>query len=63
MAGMRVHTVLPTENLSVISQEYYGSPKYALVIFQHNRDVITDPNAIYPGQELVIPHIHHRIFD
>jgi len=61
---MREHRVAPGENLADISVQYYGKPDYALVIFQHNRDVLTNPKNIYVGQELVIPHIPHfaRVF-
>lgn len=60
---MREHRVAPGENLSDISQYYYGSPNYALVIYQHNKDIIQNPNNIYVAQVLVIPHIplSHRV--
>lgn len=54
---MREHRVAPGENLSDISLHYYGSPNYALVIYQHNRDILDNPNNIYVGQMLVVPHI------
>lgn len=57
LSGMRHYTVKPGDNLATISQKFYGRSCHALVIYQHNRDVIGDPNSVYPGQHLVIPHI------
>jgi nucleoid-associated protein YgaU len=54
---VRHHRVEPGENLSDISQYYYHTPNRALVIWQYNRDTIADPNNIYPGQVLCIPHV------
>lgn len=57
---MRKHTVIYPENLAVIAQRYYRDPECAMSIYQANRDVITDPNRIYPGQVLVIPHLPYH---
>lgn len=55
--GIRYHRVKYNETLASISDHYYGSPDFAMVIYQHNRHFIADPNAIYPGQRIAIPHI------
>ncbi len=51
----RRYTVRPGDSLSKISQEFYGSPSEYMKIFEANRNVLSDPNRIQPGQELVIP--------
>jgi nucleoid-associated protein YgaU len=46
------YTVQPGDNLSKIASKYGTTWQK---IFEANRDIIDDPNKIYPGQELVIP--------
>jgi len=58
-AHPRLHTVKYDENLAVISTRYYGDPGCVHAIFQANRDRIADPNRVYAGQVLVIPHLPH----
>ena len=53
--SVRTYTVRPGDNLSKISQEYYGSANQYMKIFEANRDKLTDPDKIKPGIELVIP--------
>jgi nucleoid-associated protein YgaU len=43
------------DTLSKIAQQYYGDPALYDKIFQANRDVLKDPNKIFPGQKLKIP--------
>ena len=50
------HTVVAGENLSFISQKYYGHQGNFRLIYEANRDVIGDNmNLIRPGQKLRIP--------
>ena len=60
--GLREYTVQPGDNLTTIAKQYYGScePRYALAIYQANKDKIADPNNVYPGQVLMIPHVPHK---
>ena len=52
----RTHTVQRGENLSMISQKYYGTQSKWSVIYAANRAVIgNNPNLIKPGQVLTIP--------
>ena len=53
--GQRRYTVQPGDTLAKISREYYGDPNQYTKIFNANRSVLKDPNALHPGQELVIP--------
>lgn len=52
---LRHHTVAAGENLSKISNAYYGTPKAYMTIFNANRDQLSDPNKIRVGQVLKIP--------
>ncbi len=53
-AGRR-YTVKSGDSLSKISKEVYGNANDYMKIFEANRDKLSDPNKIQPGQELVIP--------
>jgi len=49
------YTVVSGDSLSKIAKREYGSAQKWRVIFEANRDVIKDPDLIYPGQVLKIP--------
>jgi nucleoid-associated protein YgaU len=51
----RTYTVRSGDTLSKISKEVYGSPNEYMKIFNANKDKLSDPNKIQPGQELKIP--------
>lgn len=51
----RYHTVSAGENLSKISEKYYGHQGNWSLIYEANRDLLTNPNIILPGQRLLIP--------
>jgi nucleoid-associated protein YgaU len=53
--GQRTYTVVSGDNLTAIAQQFYGDGSQWHRIYDANRDKISDPNLIYPGQELVIP--------
>jgi len=54
-AASNTYTVKPGDTLSKISKQFYGSPNEYMKIFNANRDKLTDPDKIQPGQELKIP--------
>jgi len=54
-AGHRTYTVKSGDSLSKIAKEHYGDAGDYMRIFEANRDKLSDPNKIQPGQELVIP--------
>ena len=51
----RFHIVGDGENLSAISQKYYGSAGKWPKILAANRSVVKDPDKIKPGTKLIIP--------
>ena len=51
----RVYTVQKGDSLSKIAKHEYGDANAWRKIFEANKDVIKDPDLIYPGQELKIP--------
>jgi nucleoid-associated protein YgaU len=53
--NQRRYTVQSGDTLSKISREYYGDPSQYTKIFKANRDILDNPDAISPGQVLVIP--------
>jgi nucleoid-associated protein YgaU len=53
--SVRKYTVQPGDNLSKISQQFYGSANQYNKIFEANRDQLKNPDQIRAGQELVIP--------
>jgi nucleoid-associated protein YgaU len=49
------HVVQKGDTLSKIAEQYYGDKMLYPQIFDANKDVLTDPNKIKPGQRLLIP--------
>jgi LysM repeat protein len=49
------YTVQEGDSLWKIAQRYYGSGADYTKIYESNSGKISDPNKIYPGQELTIP--------
>ena len=54
------YTVKPGDTLSRIAKETLGDAKSYMQIFEMNRDQLTDPDKIRPGQVLKIPQPAHR---
>ncbi len=51
----RTYTVKSGDTLSKIAKEFYGDANKYMDIFNANKDQLSDPNKIKPGQELNIP--------
>ena len=43
------------DTLGAIAKRFYGNPSKYTKIFEANKDIISDPNKIYPGQKIRIP--------
>jgi nucleoid-associated protein YgaU len=52
-----VHTVESGENLSKIAKQYYKDANKYMNIFNANKDILSNPDLIKPGQELKIPNL------
>jgi nucleoid-associated protein YgaU len=53
--GPRTYTVVAGDTLSHIAQRFYGKASRWPAIFDANRDKLSDPDRIFPGQVLRIP--------
>lgn len=50
------YTVVKGDTLGKIAKHFYGEPAKYKQIFEANRGILSDPDEIEIGQELVIPH-------
>ena len=55
VTSMKTYTVKAGDTLSAIAREYLGDAKAYIRIFEANKDQLTDPDKIKPGQVLRIP--------
>ena len=53
--GFHPHAVVPGETLSGLAEAFYGDASLVRRIFEANRNLISDPDVIFPGQILRIP--------
>ncbi len=51
----RTYTVQPGDTLSKIAKEHLGNANAYMKIFEANKDQLSDPDKIKPGQVLQIP--------
>ncbi|MGF1546240.1 MAG: peptidoglycan-binding protein LysM [Thiotrichales bacterium] len=49
------YTIAKGDTLSAIAKKFYGKASDYPRIFEANREVIKDPNLIFPGQKIRIP--------
>lgn len=54
-AATRYYTIKSGDSLSKIAEAMYGDSQQYDKIFEANREVIGDPDKIYPGQQIRIP--------
>jgi LysM repeat protein len=54
-AGAQTYTVQSGDTLSAIAKKFLGSANAYMDIFNANRDQLSDPDKIKPGQVLKIP--------
>ncbi|MGB5492377.1 MAG: peptidoglycan-binding protein LysM [Woeseiaceae bacterium] len=50
-----IYEIVSGDTLGGIAKKYYGSAGKYMKIFEANREIIKDPNKIYPGQKIRIP--------
>jgi nucleoid-associated protein YgaU len=51
----KTYVVVKGDSLSKIAKREYGDANKWRAIYDANKDLINDPDLIYPGQELKIP--------
>ncbi|RQH14455.1 LysM peptidoglycan-binding domain-containing protein, partial [Okeania hirsuta] len=51
------YTVVSGDSLSKIAKRHYGDAMKYPEIFEANKPMLSDPNKIYPGQVLRLPHL------
>jgi len=51
----QTYEVKPGDSLSKIAKQLLGDGNAWKKIFDANKDILKDPNKIYPGQKLKIP--------
>jgi len=51
----KVYVVVSGDSLSKIAQREYGHADQWNRIYEANRDILKDPDKIFPGQKLRIP--------
>ena len=51
------HTVTSGETLGKIAKQYYGKSSKYQAIFEANTNILSNPDVIKVGQELVIPNL------
>jgi nucleoid-associated protein YgaU len=49
------YEIVSGDTLGGIARKYYGKASAYMRIFEANKDIISDPNKIYPGQKIRIP--------
>jgi len=54
------HTVEKGDWLSKIAKKYYGDANKYMIIFEANKPMLKDPDAIFPGQILRIPSLEEK---
>lgn len=54
-AASTYYTIQSGDSLSKIAKQHYGDANAYNKIFEANKEVIEDPDKIYPGQQIRIP--------
>ncbi|MEM7083394.1 MAG: peptidoglycan-binding protein LysM [Pseudomonadota bacterium] len=54
-AEVEYYTIESGDSLSKIAKHFYGDPMKYKELFEANREVIEDPDKIFPGQKIRIP--------
>lgn len=52
---VRTYTIVSGDTLWAIAKKYYGNGAQYTKIYEANKNIISNPNLIYPGQKVVIP--------
>ena len=55
IGSAKTYVVVNGDSLSKIAKREYGDANKWRTIYEANKELISDPDLIYPGQELKIP--------
>ena len=55
IVGEQTYTIESGDTLSKIAKQHYGKAGAWREIFEANRDIIDDPDRIFPGQVIKLP--------
>jgi hypothetical protein len=58
--GLRTHVVIDGDSLERLASRYLDDPTRAVEIFEANRELLSSPDLLPIGAELVIPETHSR---
>lgn len=61
VSSMKTYTVKKGDTLSKIAEEHLGDANDYMRIFEANKDQLTDPDMIKPGQVLKIPAMERQL--
>ena len=61
VSSMKTYTVKAGDTLSKIAKEYLGNANEYMKIFNANKDQLSDPDKIKPGQVLKIPAMERQL--
>lgn len=53
--GSKTYCVQPGDTLGKIATQFFGDANASIDIYDANREQLSDPNSIRPGQVLIIP--------
>lgn len=54
-ADVEYYTIVKGDTLGKIAKRFYGDPMKYKQLFEANREVIEDPDKIFPGQKIRVP--------
>ncbi len=57
---LATYTVEKGDTLEKISRKFYGTTRRWRRIYEANREVLRNPNRVYPGQKLTIPSLEEE---
>ncbi len=55
IASEKTYVAVAGDSLSKIAKREYGDANKWRTIYEANKDLISDPDLIYPGQQLKVP--------
>lgn len=61
VSSMKTYTVKAGDTLSKIARDYLGNANDYMKIFEANKDQLSDPDKIKPGQVLKIPAVDRQL--